>query len=246
MTPADRHYFSLHELLIMAALAALGGVSGSAVSLVGRALFAAIGLPGGLQFLAGLHVLWLVLAIGLIRKPGAATATALLKGSVELLTGNPHGLLVLALSGLAGVTVDVVWLLAAGRNRPWTYVLAGGFAAASNLIIFKLIVALPDHRGVTIGLIALTGVAFVSGAVLAGALGWALLEALRRSGVAGRQSTSAQLPAGRRGWVSVGVLGLVVMLCGIVAYLAGVKSSPRATAGQSGPASAPGRTIPPR
>ncbi len=174
----------------MAALAALGGVSGSAVSLVGAAVHAAIGLPGGLQFMAGIHVLWLILAAGLIRKPGAATMTGLLKGVVELLSGNPHGLIAVLMSALAGLTVDLVWVLAGRRERVALFVLAGGMGAASNILIFKLVFSLPSHRVVNLGLAVVTGVAFLSGALLAGVLGWSLIHALRRAGVVGAQGPS--------------------------------------------------------
>jgi energy-coupling factor transport system substrate-specific component len=187
MTDRRHTFFSLHELLIMAALAALGGVTGSAVSLVGKALHAATGLPGGLQFLAGIHVLWLILAIGLIRKPGAATATALLKGVVELLSGNPHGLIVVLMSGLAGVVVDLAWSLTGRRVGVITFMLVGGLGAASNMLIFKFVLSLPSQRAVNLALFALAGIAFLSGVVLAGALGWSLIQALRRAGAAGVQ-----------------------------------------------------------
>jgi energy-coupling factor transport system substrate-specific component len=217
------HFFTLHELLIMAALAALGGVSGSAVSLVGAAVHAAIGLPGGLQFMAGIHVLWLILAIGLIRKPGTATVTAVLKGVVELLSGNPHGLIVVLLSGLGGVVVDLVWLLAARRDRLGVYLAAGGFGAASNLLVFKLMFSLPSNRAVTTGLWVLAGVAFASGVLLAGLLGWSLMHALRRAGVVGTQRPTddgpAAGPAAAPARLGAGAIGGLVVLTGVALYL---------------------------
>jgi energy-coupling factor transport system substrate-specific component len=180
------HLFSLHEVLIMASLAALGGVSSSAVSLVRDAVHAAVVfLPSGMQFLAGIHVLWLVLAVGLVRRPGAATITALLKGTVELLSGNPHGLLILLYSALAGVAVDAVWLLLGRRHHPLTYVLAGGLGATSNIVVLVFAASLPTQGGVLTGLAILAGSAFVSGTLLAGLLGWQLLTALHRAGVGG-------------------------------------------------------------
>ena len=149
-----RPYFTVHELLIMAALAALGGVSGSAVSWIGGIVHSVTGLPGGLQFMAGIHVLWLVLAVGLIRKTGAATMTGLLKGAVELLSGSKHGPIVFLLSALAGLCVDIVWTLTGRRNRLAAYMLAGGLGAASNLLVFKFVFALPAHRAVNVGLAA--------------------------------------------------------------------------------------------
>ncbi|MFH0981047.1 MAG: ECF transporter S component [Planctomycetota bacterium] len=216
----QRVYFSLHELLIMAALAALGGVSSSAVSWVGGVVHTLTGLPGGLQSFAGIHVLWLVLAVGLVRKPGSATVTGLLKGAVELLSGSRHGLVVVLVSGLAGLTVDGVWILTGRRDRLVSYVLAGGLGAASNLLVFKLFYSLPSHRAVTIALAALTPVAFVSGAVLAGLLGWSLMDALRRAGVAGIQSPRETGPPGGRAWVGAGLLAFAAAVIGTALFFA--------------------------
>ncbi len=231
MSRSRPHFFSLHELLIMAALAALGGVSGSAVSLVGAAIHAFIGLPGGLQFMAGIHILWLVLAVGLIRKPGAATVTAVLKGVVELLSGNPHGLIVVLMSGLGGIVVDLVWLLAARRDRVYVYMLAGGLGAASNLLIFKLMFSLPSGRAVDTALWFLSGVAFVSGAWLAGLLGWSLMQALRRAGVVGvlRPTQAGQTAA--QTWLSAGAIGTLVVLTGLAVYFFRVAPSELDTGG---------------
>lgn len=242
MNQPPRQFFSLHELLIMAALAALGGVSGSAVSWVGAGLRAITGMPGGLQFLAGIHVLWLVLAVGLIRKPGAATLTGVLKGAVELLSGNPHGLLVLLMSGLGGLAVDLVWLLTGRRDRLITYALAGGFGAASNLLVFKLIYSLPSNRAVSLGLGALTVVAFASGAVLAGLLGWSLMDALRRAGVAGTQAPAQTGTPGIRTWIGAGLVGAVAVLLGMGVYFGGAQTDNK---GNGAATAASAETAPP-
>lgn len=52
-------------------------------------------------------MLWLVLAARLVRKPGAGTLTGILKGFVELLTGNTHSLLVVMVDIVAGLLVDL-------------------------------------------------------------------------------------------------------------------------------------------
>ena len=218
MNQQRRHIFSLHDLLVMAALAALGGVSGSAISWIGAFLHRFTGIPGGLQFMAGAHVLWLVLAVGLIRKPGTAAITGLLKGAVELLSGNPHGLLVLFLSALGGCVVDLVWLLAGRRDHLVTYMLAGGLGAASNLLVLKIIYSLPSNHAVHVGLTILTGVAFVSGVLLAGLLGWSLMHALRRAGVAGAQAQSPAKPTSARAWLGMGAVGLVTVAIGTAVY----------------------------
>ncbi|MCP4594677.1 MAG: ECF transporter S component [bacterium] len=183
MSERRTHFFSLHDLLVMAVLAALGGAASAGMSLLREASHAIPGLGIVRQLLAGVHVLWLVLAIGLVRKPGAATVTGLLKGAVELQLGNPHGLLVLAYAGLAGVGVDLSWLLLGRRHHPVVYMVAGGVATASTIWVFKLLGLLPPGKAMLTVLLLLSGTGLVSGAVLAGLLGWWLLRALRRAGV---------------------------------------------------------------
>ena len=246
MNSGRRHFFSLHELLVMAALAALGGMTGSVVSMAGKVVQGALGVPGGLQFLAGIHVLWLVIALGLVGKPGAATITGVLKGVVELLAGNPHGLMVVALSALGGLAVDAVWLLCGRRNHPIVYVLAGGAGAASNLLVFKVVASLPDQRGVNIMLFVLAGVAFLSGALLAGLLGWSLLQALRRAGVAGTQAGEASRGGGRRALVGLGTAWLIVALVGTATYVFRTRAhvEPGHDAAETQPAAAD--TMPPK
>ena len=187
MNEPRRHYFSLHELLIMAALAALGGASSALLSMLREMSHAVPGFGGARQLLAGIHVLWLVLAVGLIRKPGAGTVTGLLKGAVELLLANPHGLLVFLYCVSAGVIVDLVWLLLGRSDRSITYVLAGATGTAVGPWLFKVLGLLPPGDLVLRVLLLLSGVAFVSGALLAGVLAWWLLQALRKAGVAGAQ-----------------------------------------------------------
>jgi energy-coupling factor transport system substrate-specific component len=218
MAEARRHFFTLHELLIMAALAALGGVSSAVLSIVRAAFHTLPGLSGTLQCLAGIHVLWLVVAIGLVRKPGVATLTGVLKGAVELQAGNPHGLIVFLYTGFAGLTIDLIWLLLGGRHRPLTYMVAGGLAAATNPWVFWLLGLLPPHKAVTAILAMLSAAAFVSGVLLGGLLAWWLLRALRRAGVVGPQ-VDAPGSVRARSWTGLAAGLTAVMLFGTAAYL---------------------------
>ncbi|WP_461368985.1 ECF transporter S component, partial [Candidatus Darwinibacter acetoxidans] len=82
-----RIYFATRDLLIMAVLSGIGGVLSTYVGYLGNLLNRLFGVPFGAgQFVAGLHVFWIILAAGLVRRPGAATIVGLLKGVVELLT----------------------------------------------------------------------------------------------------------------------------------------------------------------
>jgi len=194
MMSRDRYYYSTRDLLMMAALAALGGIASTYINFIGDFFQSVLGFAGTTQWAAGFHVLWLILAVGLTKKQGAGTITGILKGAVELFSGNTHGLLVVLVDIAAGILVDL-GLLAFRKRHHWlAYAVAGGIAAASNVFVFQLFAAVPADvlaYGV-IGLIAL--VAFLSGVIFAGLLGYALINTLRESGVVKDQETQPMQP----------------------------------------------------
>ncbi len=202
-----RYYFTTRDLIMMAALAALGGVTSTLVNTVGDVLQAALGFAGSFQFAAGLHVLWLVLVACLVRKPGAATVAGVLKGAVELLSGNTHGVIVLLIDVVAGLLIDLVLLLWRNPEHPLALMLAGGLGAASNVIVFQFFASLPADFVAWGGILLLSGIAFASGALLGGLLARALLAALRQGGVVRDQHP----PQPARGRVAL-VLGLAALL----------------------------------
>jgi len=178
-----RYYFSTRDLLMMAALAALGGVTGTYVNTIGDFFQSVLGFAGTTQWAAGLHVLWLTLAVGLTGKQGAGTITGILKGAVELLSGNTHGLLVVLVDVVAGLLVDLGFLPFRNKDTLPAYALAGGLASASNVFVFQLFASLPADVLAYGALLLVAGVAFLSGVLFAGLLGYLLLNALRRAGV---------------------------------------------------------------
>jgi len=178
---APRYRFATRELLIMAGLAGLSGVASTAVNALGDAIQAILGFAGTTQWAAGLHVTLLLLAPVLVGKPGAATITGILKGAVELLSGNTHGMLVLLADIAAGLLIDLT-LLAFQRRDHWLpMVVAGAIAAASNVFVFQLFASAPED--VLRYVWAIAGLAAASGATLGGLLAYALLKALRRAGL---------------------------------------------------------------
>lgn len=218
----NRYYFSTRDLLMMAALAALGGVAGTYISAVGRVINSLIGTPGSMQWAAGLHVLWLTLAMGLTGKPGAGTVTGILKGFVELLTGNPHGLLVVLVDIVAGILVDVGFLAFRDKDRLPGYLLAGGLASLSNVIIFQLFAVLPADILSYGAILLLSVVAGLSGVVFAGFLGHALMRTLRRTGVVKDRPAP---PAHRRAYTIL-LISAALLAGALFVYLRGALRSP--------------------
>jgi len=167
----------------MAVLAALGGISSIYINTIGDTFQAILGIPGATQWAAGFHILWLILSFGIIRKPGAGVATGLLKGCVELLSGNTHGIIILLVDLIAGLLIDVVFFIFQNRSSLWINVVAAGLASASNVFVFQIFATLPSDSLAYGAVLLLALVAFASGVVFAALLGKALLAALNKAGV---------------------------------------------------------------
>jgi len=178
-----REWLSTKDLVTIALLAALGGVLSTYVGYLGNLINHMIGVPFGAgQFMAGLHVLWIVLAIGITKRKGAGTVTGLIKGIVELFTGSTHGIVIVAVSLMQGVTADIfLFSDKAKEKRDYTtFAIAGAFSSAVNVAVFQVFF----FSGVPIILIAmLCMLAGASGMIFGGWLAIEMLDALEQTGM---------------------------------------------------------------
>jgi type III secretory pathway component EscS len=169
--------FTVKDLLLIAAMAALGIAVKTVISPLIHLLSAPLFIPGG-TLAGGLYMMWLLVAMGLTGKRGAATLVGLIQAILVTLTGvsSSHGLLSLISYTLPGLAVDLgLWLL---RHRlcclPCAFI-AGILANTSgtlavNMIVFRLpLIPL---------LLSVLTAAFSGGA--GAVLAWHLLQALRR------------------------------------------------------------------
>lgn len=211
MEKKEGFYFSTRDLMVMAALAALGGVASAYINFIGDFFQSLLGFAGTTQWAAGLHVIWLMLAVGLVRKPGAGTATGILKGFVEFLSGNTHGLLVLIVNILAGLVIDLVLLPRKDKQPGLLFYLAAGLASASNIFVFQFFASIPEDVLTLLAILITSLVSFASGVVFGGLLTQSLLAALHSVGLLNAQPA----PAPRKNlWpVSIAILG-VFMIAG--------------------------------
>jgi len=169
--------------MMMAALAAVGGISSTYINMIGDFFQSFLGFAGTTQWAAGLHIVWLMLAASLIRKPGAATTVGIIKGIVEFLTGNTHGLIVLIVNITAGLIIDLV-LIGNKKNKiNLSYYLAAGVSSASNIIVFQFIADIPSDVLTLIAILSTSAVSFVSGVVFGGLVVRVLLAAIEKAGV---------------------------------------------------------------
>lgn len=185
-------YFSTRDLLIMSVLAALGGVSSTYINTIGNATQAALGFPGATQWAAGLHTIWIVLAIGILNKTGTGTIMGVVKGSVELMSGNTHGIIILLVNLVAGLLVDFGFLIFRNKGTLAAYLVAGGLAASSNVVVFQIFATLPANILAMSAILILTLVAAISGIIFSGITPYYLVKALTKANVVKRPIIAPQ------------------------------------------------------
>ncbi len=157
------------------------------LSLIQSVLPGLQGLVGGVWLLGG------VLGGLIVRKPGAALYTELLAAIVSALIGTQWGILTL-LSGLVqGLGAEIVFALVLYRTwRVWVAILAGA-GAGGAAVVTDLIVS---YAGADVPFAIVYAVSvIVSGALLAGFLGWLIVRGLARSGALNRFAVGRELHA---------------------------------------------------
>ncbi len=174
------------QIVIIAILSALGGSLSTFIGYLGNLVNLALGVPFGAgQFMAGLHVFWLVLIRVLVPKNGVGTMGGLLKGLVEMFTGSTHGIVIVIVSLVQGIVIDIAGVITRNRNDSKSnarvvWWLCAGVSSASNVIVFQLFyfAGAPDIYILVISLLS-----FCSGVIFAGFFAWETLEFLNDTGV---------------------------------------------------------------
>jgi len=177
---AKRSLLDLRELVLVALLAAVGGVLSAYIGYLGNLINRLFGVPFGAgQLIAGLHVLWLLLARILTRRFGSATLTGITKGIVELLSGGTHGMVIVLISFVEGLLVDVGMGVSKRLSLPLTMII-GAVATASNVLLFQAIY----FSGVSMWFILfMVTLSATSGAFFGGYMSWDIYRMLVRSRV---------------------------------------------------------------
>jgi energy-coupling factor transport system substrate-specific component len=142
---------------------------------------ATAGFPPAGELMLGVWLLPAVVGALVIRRPGAALFTELVAANVELFLGNKWGAAVLLSAVLQGLGVELA--LALFRHRRFGVVVAvlGGVLAATFEIVFYEWYSYVAEYSLAWKAIYL-GCGMVSGAVIAGAGGWALVQGLAGTG----------------------------------------------------------------
>lgn len=183
---------STKDIVTIAILASLGGALSTFVGYLGNLINLALGVPFGAgQFMAGLHVFWLVLIRVLVPKRGVGIAGGLLKGMIEMFTGSTHGIVIVIVSLVQGIIVDI-GASAAGTsdnlngNSRFIWWIGAGFSSAVNVFVLQLFY----FTGAPfLYIFVISTLAFCSGIIFAGYFAWETLEFLNDTGtISGFQS----------------------------------------------------------
>ncbi len=223
-----KYHFSTKDLVTIAILASLGGAMSTYVGYLGNLVNRLVGVPFGAgQFMAGLHIIWTMIALGITGKKGTGTVTGTVKGLVELFLGGTHGIVIVVVSAVQGGLADVFLLSdRAKRDRGLIpYSLAGGVSSASNVLVFQAFY----FSGVPWALImVLTMLAAGSGIIFGGWFAVQVLDTLEHGGfVLGKEE---KRPKKRKARTYAAVISTVIILgaftVGAVYYFSNVYVPP--------------------
>lgn len=207
------YYFTTRDLLFIAGFSAIGGLASTYINMIGDFFQSLLGFAGTTQWAAGLHILWILLAVGIVNKPGTAVLTGILKGLVELLSGNTHGILVLIVDVVAGLIVELIFYFPM-LSTLWKNILAGGLAAASNVFVFQIFASVPSDSLAFWSLLVVGGMAFISGVVFGGIISQVVIKNLAKTGIIPQPLTGSKVRWTRVGFILVGVL-----LCAVFVFV---------------------------
>jgi len=142
---------------------------------------ATAGFPPAGELVLGVWLLPAVVGALVIRRPGAALFTELVAANIELLLGNRWGAAVLLSAVLQGLGVELA--VALFRHRRFGVVVAvlgGVLAAVFEIVFYEWYSYVAEYSTAWKAIYLACGM--VSGAVIAGVGGWALVRGLARAG----------------------------------------------------------------
>jgi energy-coupling factor transport system permease protein len=139
------------------------------------------GFPPAGELVLGVWLLPAVVGALVIRRPGAALFTELVAANVELFLGNRWGAAVLLSALLQGLGVELA--IALFRHRRFGLVVAvlgGTLSAVFEIVFYEWYSYVAEYSTAWKAIYLACGM--VSGAIIAGVGGWALVRGLARAG----------------------------------------------------------------
>ena len=173
--------YTTRDFVIIAVIAAIAGVVNTGMGNIWSMANSALGPLGG-ALLQGSFMWGYILAMWLVRRPGAALLVGVIEATVEILLGNQAGIATLGWGITQGLAIEVVMAIAYYQHYGLLAAMLSGAAASQFGTVWTAIfygwdpaIAKDVWLAVPINLI--------SGAVLSGLLGFLLYRAVARTGL---------------------------------------------------------------
>jgi energy-coupling factor transport system substrate-specific component len=177
------------DIVVAAIIAVAFGLIFSGWNNVWETTTAFNGYPPLRALLNGVWLVPAVLGPLVIRKPGAGVFTETVAATISALLGSIWGLTTILYGLFQGLAGEVPFAATGYRSSKLPVALTGGLLAGAAAGLLDLLLYYPDYSA---GYqIAQIGLSALSGLVVAGLGGWALTQALARTGVLDR------FPSGR-------------------------------------------------
>jgi ABC-type thiamin/hydroxymethylpyrimidine transport system permease subunit len=137
--------YTMFDMLIIAMMAAIGIAIKPIVVPLTHIITGPLLIPGG-AVAGGFYMLWIVLAMGVVRRKGACILTALVQAIIVLAigaTGN-HGIMTLVTYTIPGIACEIIFLVSLKKKFNILHFLFAGIAAncagtfLSNMVFFRL------------------------------------------------------------------------------------------------------------
>lgn len=181
------------DIVVVAVIGVVFGLLNSPFGLVYQSFQAAFGPIGANIF--GVFNISQVLAMFIVRKPGAALVNMLINGLVQMLSGNPAGAITLGWGITQGLGAEVIFWAVRYRHFDWKVMfLAGAWANVFSNFWTYGIYGFGGQSVTT--LVAGTTLGFFTYGVLSGLVALVIGKALLKSGVlrafaAGRETATS-------------------------------------------------------
>lgn len=187
---ADRKLsYTTRDIVIIAVIAAIAAVVNTGTGNLWYLANASLGPLGG-AMLQGAFMWSYILALWLIRKPGAALAVGVISSSVEILLGNPTGVGTLGWGVSQGLAIEAVMAISGySRFSLGTAILAGAASSQFGTVWTAILFGWDPSFARDVWLAM--PINLISGALLSGLVGFLLAQAIRRTGLVRAAATSS-------------------------------------------------------
>ncbi|MFT8321980.1 MAG: ECF transporter S component [Bacillus sp. (in: firmicutes)] len=172
--------WKIKEVVLLVVLSVACGVLYLGWSTLWLPISAIVG-PVGAEFMFGIWVIASPIVAYIIRKPGAALIAEVAAAAVELLTGSHFGLSALLIGIFQGIGSEIAFALFRYKKyNVLVLMLSGAFAGAVSMIY--AVIAYGFNYYTTGILIATLVIRMISGMLLGGLLGKAIVDILALTG----------------------------------------------------------------